>query len=260
MKGRLTEVGLGLIRPLLAFAALLVAWELLVTVRDIPQILLPKPSVIGGEAWDERARLLQYTWNTSKEALLGMGSALLLAAIVCIAVFANNMASSLVSAVAGAGRAVPVVVLFPIVTIFLGTSDLAVQVVVSIAIMPYFVVYILSGLRQKSPLDELMHVIAGSPVQRFRLIRLPISIPYLMTGIRTCLPLAIITAIVSEYFGGPSTTLGAYIQIKSQMLHAVEVWSAITFACLLGLVAFAIGIALERFVQYCSGIAMPSSS
>lgn len=260
MKGGLSYIGFGIVRPLLAFAGILAAWEAFVTVREIPQILLPKPTAIAAEAWAERLRLLDYTWNTSKEALLGLGTALLLATIVCVAVYASDLASSLVSAVAGAGRAIPAVVLFPIVTVFLGTSDLAVQVVVTIALMPYFVVYILNGLRQRTPLDDLMHVIAGTRMQKFRSVRLPLSFPYLMTGIRTCLPIAIITAIVSEYFGGPQTTLGAYIQIKSQMLHAVEVWSAITYACLLGLGAFAVGLLLERFVQNRSGVVMPSSS
>jgi len=164
-------------------------------------------------------------------------------------VYSSPGLASAVRSASGAGRALPAVVLFPILTLFMGTSDKVVHVIVAIAILPFFLVYALSGLQQETKLDDVIRVSGGSRFQSFRLVHLPISIPYFMTGLRTCLPLAIITAIIAEYFGGSTETLGAFIKLESKFLHTVNVWSAIVYACLLGITAFAAGTALEKAVQ-----------
>lgn len=258
MNGRLGKSVL-VLAPLLAFTAFLAAWEALVTISDIPRILLPRPTEVASEAWAERSRLLDYTVNTGVEATVGLLAALLIAIVISILIHSNDALSDVMGAASGAGRAVPAVVLYPIVTVFLGTSAKAVQVIVTIAIFPFIVIYVLSGLRQKSPLDELITVVGGSSVQRFTQVRIPVAIPYLMTGIRTCLPLAVITAVIAEYFGGSATTLGAYIKIQSKMLHAVELWSAIVFACVLGLAAYTAGILLEYLIQRRMGMSSSGS-
>ena len=76
---------------------------------------------------------------------------------------------------------------------------------------------------------------------------LPRALPYVMAGLRTAVPLSSIISIISEYFGGSVSTLGAYIRRESTMLHTVQVWSAIVMACLLGVLVFVAVSLLDRY-------------
>jgi NitT/TauT family transport system permease protein len=107
---------------------------------------------------------------------------------------------------------------------------------------------VLSGLRQVSELSDVLHVAGASRLRTFVSMRLPLASPYLMTGIKTCLPIAVISAVIAEYFGGATDTIGSYIRLESTQLHTVELWSAIVYACLLGIVAFILGSLVDRYL------------
>jgi NitT/TauT family transport system permease protein len=63
------------------------------------------------------------------------------------------------------------------------------------------------------------------------------------------LPFGVIISIVSQYFGGAADALGSQIRSASSQFHATDMWAAIVAACLLGLCAYAIGIAAEWAVN-----------
>ena len=242
VKDRLVTVG----SPAVALLLALLAWEIAVDVFDVKPLFLPPPSAILVQAWGRRAVLTAFLWLTGKEALLGLLAATVVATLAAVLVHRSRAASSVAAQIAGAGRAMPTVVLYPIVTVFLGTTSVAVQVIIAIALAPLVFGYALEGLTRRTDLDELMHVVGADRSQVFWKVRVPLAAPYLLTGVRTALPLSVITAIVGEYFGGSTSTLGAHIRLMAQQLHTVDLWAAIVFACLLGVVAFAVGAVLER--------------
>ncbi len=92
-----------------------------------------------------------------------------------------------------------------------------------------------------------MRSISAGRFIRFWFLVLPRALPYVMAGMKTAVPLSIIVAIISEYFGGRVTTLGSHIRRESHQLHTPEMWSAIVMACLLGIVAFGAVSLLDRY-------------
>jgi NitT/TauT family transport system permease protein len=96
---------------------------------------------------------------------------------------------------------------------------------------------------------ELMRSCAASEWQVFAKLRLPHSLPFVFTALRTCTTLAMIGAVVSEFFGGPVRSLGVYIKSTASLFQTRQAWSAILVACALGL-AFYFAVALvERLAM-----------
>ncbi len=242
MRQRLLAIG----SPIVALLILFAIWEAVITFKDVKELILPSPTNILVRAWEERASLIEYVAFTGREAMSGLLMATACALLLAMLLHGSKLMANLGLTLAGAGRALPTIVLYPVVTVFLGTTSLAVVVIVAITLVPLLLGYFLTGFTVRSDLDDLMSVTGASRWQRFRLVRFPVAMPYLITGLRTALPLAVISAIVAEYFGGSTATLGAFIRLQAGQLHTLDLWAAIVFACLLGVAAFVIGGLLEK--------------
>lgn len=234
--------------PVACLAVFYGLWQGVVVWDHIQQLLLPTPNAILEQAWDDASMLVGYMGHTAAEAAIGLGCGAGAAIILAVLVHRSRLLSTTSTALAAAGRALPSIVLYPVVTVFLSTGSAAVELIIAIGISPIIFTYVLNGLRQVSELTDVMHVVGASRLRTFASMRLPLAMPYLITGIKTCLPIAVIAAVIAEYFGGATDTIGAYIRLESTQLHTVELWSAIVYACLLGIVAFILGSVVDRYL------------
>ena len=91
-------------------------------------------------------------------------------------------------------------------------SQIGRRIMVTLAVFFIVFVQVAKGLRQNDATQlELMRSYAATPRQILGKVRLPNTMPYLFTGIRTAVPIAVIIALVSEYFGGTQDGLGSKI-------------------------------------------------
>jgi NitT/TauT family transport system permease protein len=91
---------------------------------------------------------------------------------------------------------------------------------------------------------------AGGRLTFFKL-RLPASLPYVFNGLKLNTTLAMIGAIVGEYFGSPTTGLGYYIHYQGgESGNTPELWSAVVVACAIGIAAYMLVVALERVFTF----------
>ena len=81
-----------------------------------------------------------------------------------------------------------------------------------------------------------------------RKARVPNAVPYLFTALKIAAPLAVITAFVAEYFGGPQNGLGSRITANVSGSRAT-MWAYVLAAMLLGLVFYLVSIALESLTK-----------
>ncbi len=237
-----------IVTPIIFFSVFIGAWQLLVRAADIQILLLPAPTDIADRFITDFSLLLELAKNTAIEAFKGVfiGSILgiTVAGLSQPFTWLNRGLLSYSSTV----KALPVVALFPLTTIFFGVSSTAVVAMVTIAVSPIMFTYASRGFSGTSEHDELMRSISAGPLTRFWTLVLPRALPYVMTGLKTIVPLSIIISIISEYFGGSVTTLGSYIRRESTSLHTVDMWSAIVMACALGITAFVAVSLLDKFL------------
>ena len=228
----------------------LVGWELAIEAFDIQRFLLPKPSAIADRFWAERETLWAAGWFTFQEALWGFaaGCSAAIAAALLLARF-RPLGTALMPYFIAA-NAVPIIAFAPIAVAWFGI-DKGSKIAIS-AVLCFFPVLVntLKGLTSVKPAQiELMHSYAAGNIQIFRRVRIPASLPYLFASLKVASVLAMIGAIVGEYFGGSLTSLGIQIKSAAALFNFETAWAAILVACILG-ISFYLAVALvERIAM-----------
>jgi NitT/TauT family transport system permease protein len=245
-----TERRLRVIAPLAVGAVALVAWQLLVTVGGVSDYLLPSPAAIAEQLIAFAGPIAQATLITGTNALVGLVAGGLLG-IALAAVAArwrpvDGMAAPIVAALA----VVPIVALAPVLNSMFGAdSQFGRQAIAALAAFVPVFLNTLRGLRQTRPVHrDLMRAYAATGGQSFRAVTLPTALPYLLTGVRIASSLAVISALVAEYFGGPRGGLGSAISTSAATSAYARAWAYVAASILLGLLFYTATALLERLV------------
>ncbi|GAB2599002.1 ABC transporter permease [Pseudactinotalea suaedae] len=239
-----------IVAPIVVGLAGLALWQLLVGVVGVSAYLLPSPAEIASEWSANVGPIADGTWITGSNAVLGLvvGGAVgvLLAALASRLRWFDLMLAPVVAALA----VVPIVALAPVLNSMFGAdSEFGRRAIAAIASFVPVFVNSLRGLRQTTPLQrDLMRSYAASGSQTFRVLTLPSAAPYVLTGFRVASSLAVISALVAEYFGGPRGGLGAFISTSAATSAYARAWAYVGAAILLGLALYLVTVAAERLI------------
>jgi NitT/TauT family transport system permease protein len=237
--------------PIAVGVLMLALWMLVVDVLHAAPRALPSPIAVITEFVLRFGIIAEDVGITATNALLGLVAGTL-AAIVLAGLAANarpidGMLAPLVAAIA----VVPIVALTPIFNSMFGaSSQFGRQAVAAIAAFVPVFVNVLRGLRQAHPVHrDLLRSSGASGLQTFRVLTLPTALPYLMTGLRIAGSIAVIAALVAEYFGGPADGIGTSIATYAKSGRASLAFAYVIGAIAVGLTLFLVTSALERIVS-----------
>ena len=236
------------VAPIVVGILILAIWIFWVDVLGTAPRMLPSPIAIAEEFVRRFPIILDDMTITATNALIGLvvGSllALFFAGLAAAARPVDGMLAPLVSALA----VIPIVAVTPILnTMFGASSQFGRQAVATIAAFIPVFVNVLRGLRQTRPVHrDLLRASAASGWQTFRVLTLPTALPYLMTGLRIASSLAVIAALVAEYFGGPADGIGTAIATYAKSGRAALAWAYVLGGIIIGLVFFLVTSLLER--------------
>lgn len=237
-----------LLPPVILGVGGLVAWELLVQLAKIQPYLLPAPTAIGRQFGVVLPALWSSTLATGANALVGLLAGAFIA--IVLALFASRLRfiDQLFAPIVAAIAVVPIVALAPILTNMFGaTSETPRRVIVAIVVFVPVFVNTLRGLRQVLPVHrDLLRAHAATPWQLTTNVTIPGAIPYIFTGLNIASSLAVISAVVAEYFGGLQNGLGSRITSAAANSAYPRAWAYVFGAIVLGLVFYAATLALER--------------
>lgn len=237
------------VAPVVVGVLILALWSIYVATGAAPR-MLPAPAAIGAEFVLRGDIIFKAMLVTGTNALIGLlvGSvlAVILAALAAAARPIDGMLAPLVAALA----VIPIVAITPILnTMFGASSQFGRQAVATIAAFIPVFVNVLRGFRQTRPVHrDLLRASAATPGQTFRFLTLPTALPYLLTGLRIAASLAVIAALVAEYFGGPADGIGTAIATYAKSGRAALAWAFVLGGILIGLVFFLVTALLERVV------------
>ena len=247
-----SRVGRGLadwIPALVVFVLGIAAWEGAIAAFDIQQFLLPRPSDIVRTFFEERDSLWSAGWYTFKEALggfaLGSGAAILFA----IFVGRFQTLGRALMPVAIAANAIPIIAFAPIFNAWFDPLSPNSKIAVA-AVLCFFPVMVntLRGLTSVRPSSiELMRSYAAGELTIFRKLRAPTALPFVFSALKVATVLAMIGAIVGEYFGGSQEALGIQIKNSAALFDFTTAWAAIMVASVLGIAFYAVVTTAERF-------------
>jgi NitT/TauT family transport system permease protein len=155
--------------------------------------------------------------------------------------------NDLITPLAIALNAIPIFVLVAVLNnMFAITSEVPRRIMVTLVVYFIVLVNVAKGLTQVSPTHvELMKSYAASDTEILRKVRIPNAVPYLFTALKIAAPASVITAFVSEYFGGSQNGLGSRIASNIANSKNAVAWAYVLGACLLGLAFYVISSVLE---------------
>jgi NitT/TauT family transport system permease protein len=245
MGGRLKAVW----PPILIAVVFLAAWQLLVIVQDIKPYLLPAPSLIATNFFTGFDLMLGTAIYTGTTALLGLLFGTLLGIVAALLAQRFVVVNNLITPLAAGLAAVPIIALTPILNNMFNITSRTPRVLVTVIIVffPMFV-NITRGLIQVQPVQlELMRSMNASPRTVLRVLRVPNAIPFFFTGLKIAAPLAVIAALVAEYFGGPQEGLGSRIASSAANTAYGRAWAYVVASIILGLLFYLTVLAVERW-------------
>jgi len=235
---------------LVVLVAALGAWQGLIVAFHVQQFLLPKPTDIAKALHDNWATLSSAGWYTFKEALGGFvaGSFLGIAFATLVARF--RAVGAALMPIAIAANAVPVIAFAPIFNVWFDPLSPHSKMAIA-GVLCFFPVMVntLRGLTSVSPRQvQLMRSYAASNIEIFRRVRVPTALPYVFTSLKVASVLAMIGAVVGEYFGGSFNALGVLIRSDAQVFDFTTAWAGIVVASVLGIALYLSVAVAERLL------------
>jgi NitT/TauT family transport system permease protein len=236
--------------PLVLGVLFLAAWQAWVVARDVQPFVIPKPTAIWQSFTSDFSLVFNASVVTGLNALVGLVMGSLLGFAVAVLTNRFALVSDLVNPLAVTVAAVPAVVIVGVLNnMYSLDSQIPRRIMVTIAVFFVVFVQVTKGLRQNDPTQmELMRSYAASPRDTLLKVRLPNTMPFFFTGVRTAAPLALIIALVSEYFGGTQDGLGSKISGTLSGSNKALGFAYVLGGALVGLLFFAGSNLLEVLV------------
>jgi NitT/TauT family transport system permease protein len=245
LAGRVGRRALDWIPALVVLALVLVVWQESIAILHIKKFLAPQPTAIASTFWENRHELINAGWFTFQEALGGFVIGCGLALVVALVLARWRGVGRALMPYMIAANAVPIIAFAPIMNAWFDPFSKGSKMAIA-AVLCFFPVLVntLRGLTSVRPESiELMQSYAAGELETFRRVRIPTALPFIFTSLKIATVLAMIGAIVGEYFGGAFTALGVLIDSRSTTFQFKEAWAGIGVACAYG-IAFYLAVAV----------------
>ena len=250
--GKLPEKPFGLVIPLTFGLMLLFVWETLTIGAQIPQVLLPAPSLIWERILESGSILYADFIQTFVKSVL-TGYALGCGAGFVVAILADR-SPFLKRGLLPIGNfvsALPIIGIAPIMVMWFGFDwPSKAAVVVAVTFFP-MLVNTVAGLNESGSMErDLMRTYAANYWQTLFGLRLPMAMPFIFNALKINSTFALIGAIVAEFFGTPIVGMGFRISTEVGKLNIDLVWAEIAVAAVAGSAFYGIIALIERAVTF----------
>jgi len=232
--------------PALLLAGLFLGWEVAVRVNDTPEWMLPPPSAIIESFRTDWRMLIEHSWVTLVEVLLGFGLALLAGIAVGIAIDSSTILRRTIYPLIIASQTIPMVALAPLMLIWFGYGLLP-KILIT-ALIGFFPIAVntVDGLRSADrEMLALLRSMGASGGQRFRMVRVPAALPLIFSGARIAITFCVIGAVFAELVGA-SQGLGYLMERSAAQFQTSRVFACIVILALMGIGLFSLIALIER--------------
>jgi NitT/TauT family transport system permease protein len=223
--------------PVLGILLLLLLWHFYVVLFNVPPAVLPRPMLVLDSTIANWRVIVQEGTITLLESLYGFLLAFALGVPLAVAISSSRTLNLMFYPLLIATQSLPKVALAPLILVWLGTgleSKLAIAWLV--AFFP-IVVDTATGLRN-TPAEylDLATSVRANAFQTFWKIRFPAALPFVISGSKVAITLAVIGAVIGEFIGS-NDGLGNLLLVANSQINI-----PLAFACLFGLAAIGIGL------------------
>lgn len=233
---------MSIILPVFVLAAVIGLWNVTVRVFSIPSYVMPTPLDVWYALAGMRTELIQSTGRTAATAVVGLVVSSLLGTFIAFLFAQSVIVRRAFYPYAILLQTVPVIAIAPLIILAFGRGFHSVTLVAAIISIFPVITSTTTGLLQIDlQLLDLFRLHRASWWQTLWKLRLPSALPWMISGIRIASGVAVVGAIVGEFFVGASQPgLGALIQRKTASLNLPELYATVIASVILGVTTFAI--------------------
>lgn len=235
-------------RTIFFIAFLLFIWELIVYVAEVPQWLLPAPSVIVREGFQSYQTFIPHALATVQLALLGLVIGIGCGLIVAIILYRFTFIRELFYPILIMSQNIPILVLAPLLIIWFGFGLLPKLIIICLVCFFPIVIATMDGFRQTdAALKHYFQMIGASKAQTFWKLEWPYAYPAIFSGVKIAATYSVMGAVIAEWLGAKKG-IGVYMTLAQSSFRTDRVFVAIFAIVLLSLLLFSSIRLLEKFM------------
>ena len=239
----LRELTMQIAGPILVLLLIGAVWQGCVAAFDLKPFLLPGPLKVLEAATSNAAKIAAATGRTALAAVGGFLASLAAGTLIACGFSQSKLIRTSCYPYAIFLQTVPIVAIAPLIITWFGSGFRSVVIVAFIISLFPIITNATAGMLAIDPdLRDLFRLHRASRLQVWLKLRLPNSLPHILTGARTSSGLAVIGAIVGEFFAGYGSDdygLGYLILQTSNQLRTAELFACVIASTLLGITIFA---------------------
>ena len=244
---------LSFLAPIFTFILLLCSWELVVSFQNIPKYILPAPTDIFSSILLNYEDLLLSTFITFRITILAFLIASFLAIFIAILFSQSKIIELSLYPIAVIFQVTPVVAIAPLILIWVGLDNAEYAILILAVIVAFFPVLANTNLGIRSVeknLSELFSLYEATRFKRLFKLQLPYALPFILTGMKTSIGLALIGAVVAEFVAGSGTSTGLAWRIieAGNRLDVPKLFAALILLVVLGIVLFLLMSLIEKLL------------
>lgn len=229
--------------PVIAVAVgFLLVWHFAVQIFEIAPILLPSPAQVAVAGWENRQTLLEATWVSGRAAAAGFATSVVVGSLVAILFSQSRHIRNAFYPYVIFLQTVPIIAIAPLLITWFGyTFATVVYITVIISLFPIISNMTAGLIVVDRDLEDLFRIYGAGRLRTMLKLRLPSSIPYLVLGMRISSGLAVIGAIIGDFFIGSGAEydgLGTLMTGWGALQKTDRLIAALGAATLLGIVFF----------------------
>jgi len=238
--------------PAIFGLTILAVWELMVIGFEVNPVLLPAPSDVAARFVQEGSILwADFKQTVLKGALVGYLCGMVAAFGVAVLADRSPFLTRGILPVGSFMAALPIVGTAPILVRWLGSDWESKAAVVGLMVFFPILVNTVAGLKDTSAMQrDLMRTYAAGYWATLFKLRLPAAMPFIFNGLKIGTTLALIGAIVAEFFGSPTVGMGFRISTSFGQLALDMVWAEIVVAALAGSIFYGLVTLIEKRMTF----------
>jgi NitT/TauT family transport system permease protein len=238
--------------PVLFGALLLWLWQTLVEGFGVPAVILPPPSAVAlALVKDHDVLGADFRQTVLRSVLPGYAIGCGTGFLTALAIERSDFLKRGLLPVGNLVSAMPIIGIAPIMVMWFGFDWPSKAAVVTVMTFFPMLVNTIAGLNEAGAMErDLMHCYAASPWTTLLKLRLPAAMPFVFNALKLNSTLALIGAVVAEFFGTPILGMGFRISTEAARMNLDVVWATIAVTALTGALSFAAIAGLERVVTF----------
>jgi NitT/TauT family transport system permease protein len=232
--------------PAAGLVVALAAWWLVARLELIPPAALPPPGGVFSAFVDKPAQMLEHTWATLLEILIGFALSMAAGVLIGLSLASSRAVERMFTPLLVAVNAVPKITLGPLLVVALGWGQKPILTMVFLLCFFPIVLSTATGLTTTpADLAELVRSWNASRWQAFRKVRFPAALPQIFVGLKVAMPLAAIGAVIGEFQAGEKG-LGYVILQYAGVGDYATAWAAILLVALVSILLYSALVLVER--------------